>query len=150
MGYRPRRLFGRWGCLELSFDDMARSRAYRLGEDGIAGISDDRQLLCFAVSLLEWTKTPSKRTVIRTTNTEEIMRRCKKQYSTWIIRRRMRGWNTFIVSCQEYPYDELVRVNATRNRYQSEYELTDTDTSGLRVVGLRAVLATPKHLPKTS
>jgi hypothetical protein len=31
--------------------DMARSRAYRWGEDGIAGISDDKQLLCFALAL---------------------------------------------------------------------------------------------------
>src|SRR5689334_14521516 len=31
--------------------DHARSRAYRWGEDGIAGISDDKQLLCFALSL---------------------------------------------------------------------------------------------------
>jgi hypothetical protein len=45
--------------------DHARSRAYRWGEDGIAGISDDKQRLCFALALLEWAGPNPEGTALR-------------------------------------------------------------------------------------
>ena len=50
-GARCVRLQRKRGCLELLHPRPTRSRAYRWGEDGIAGISDDKQHLCFALAL---------------------------------------------------------------------------------------------------
>ena len=51
MGHRARGLQRGRQCLGLHQHDHARSRAYRWGEDGIAGFCDDRQLLCLALAL---------------------------------------------------------------------------------------------------
>jgi hypothetical protein len=50
--------------------DQARSRAYRWGEDGLAGLSDDRQLLCFAVALWNGTDPILKERLFGLTNSE--------------------------------------------------------------------------------
>ncbi len=55
--------------------DEARSRAYRWGEDGIAGISDDRQRLCFAFALWNGKDPILKERLFGLTNSEEIMAR---------------------------------------------------------------------------
>ena len=110
--------------------DMARSRAYRWGEDGIAGISDDRQLLCFAVSYWNGRDPILKERLFGLTNTEGNHGEDVKEVYFYLDNTPTHAWmeHLYLYPCQEYPYDELVRVNATRNRYQSEYELTDTDT----------------------
>ena len=51
MGHGARRLQRRRQCLGILSHDQARSRAYRWGEDGLAGICDRKQLLCFALAL---------------------------------------------------------------------------------------------------
>jgi hypothetical protein len=51
VGHRARGLQRRRKCLDYFSHDQARSRAYRWGEDGLAGVSDDKQLVCFALAL---------------------------------------------------------------------------------------------------
>ena len=51
MGHSARRLHQDGNAWNYFTHDQARSRAYRWGEDGLAGISDDKQLLCFSLAL---------------------------------------------------------------------------------------------------
>ena len=60
--------------------DMARSRAYRWGEDGIAGNSDDKQQLCFALALWKGKDPILKERLFELTNTEGIHGEDVKEY----------------------------------------------------------------------
>jgi hypothetical protein len=90
--------------------DQARSRAYRWGEDGLAGISDDKQILCFALALWNGVDPIIKERVFGLTNSEGNHGEDVKDYYPQTA----------------FPYDHLVVTNRRRNRYELEYELIDT------------------------
>jgi Glycosyl hydrolase family 63 C-terminal domain len=108
--------------------DHARSRAYRWGEDGIAGISDDKQHLCFALALWNGKDPILKERLFGLTNTEGNHGEDVKEYYFYLDNTPTHSYMKFLYKYPQraYPYDELVGTNGERTRRDSEYELIDT------------------------
>ncbi len=108
--------------------DQARSRAYRWGEDGIGGISDDQQILCFAVALWNGADPIIKERLFGLTNTEGNHGEDVKEYYFYLDSTPTHSYMKFLYKYPQaaFPYDDLVSVNRNRDRYSPEYELADT------------------------
>ena len=108
--------------------DQARSRAYRWGEDGIAGISDDRQSLCFSLALWNGKDPILKERLFGLTNSEGNHGEDVKEYYFYLDSTPTHSWMKYLYKYPQaaYPYDDLVRTNAARSRAEMEYELLDT------------------------
>jgi hypothetical protein len=108
--------------------DQARSRAYRWGEDGLAGISDDRQLLCFALALWNGKDPILKERLFGLTNSEGNHGEDVKEYYFYLDSTPTHSYMKYLYKYPQapYPYDDLVRTNRARNRREMEYELLDT------------------------
>src|SRR5262245_51426726 len=108
--------------------DQARSRAYRWGEDGLAGISDDRQLLCFALALWNGKDPILKERLFGLTNSEGNHGEDVKEYYFYLDSTPTHSYLKYLYKYPHsaYPYDDLVRTNRNRSRQEPEYELLDT------------------------
>ena len=108
--------------------DQARSRAYRWGEDGLAGISDDRQLLCFAVALWNGRDPILKERLFGLTNSEGNHGEDVKEYYFYLDSTPTHSYMKYLYKYPQraYPYDDLVKTNQRRGRNDFEYELLDT------------------------
>jgi mannosylglycerate hydrolase MGH1-like protein len=108
--------------------DQARSRAYRWGEDGLAGISDDRQLLCFALALWNGRDPILKERVFGLTNSEGNHGEDVKEYYFYLDSTPTHSYMKYLYKYPQsaYPYDNLVTTNRHRGRHEFEYELLDT------------------------
>jgi hypothetical protein len=108
--------------------DQARSRAYRWGEDGLAGICDDRQRLCFALSMWNGKDPILKERLFGLTNAEGNHGEDVKEYYFYLDSTPTHSYMRYLYKYPQaaYPYDDLVRTNRTRGRHQFEYELLDT------------------------
>ncbi|HSX11515.1 MAG TPA: hypothetical protein VLF94_07375 [Chlamydiales bacterium] len=108
--------------------DQARSRAYRWGEDGIAGISDDKQLLCFAIALWNGNDPILKERLFGLTGDEGNHGEDVKEYYFYLDNTPTHAYMKYLYKYphRAYPYDELVRENGRRSRNDMEYELLDT------------------------
>jgi hypothetical protein len=108
--------------------DMARSRAYRWGEDGMAGISDDKQLLCFALALWNGNDPILKERLFGLTNAEGNHGEDVKEYYFYLDSTPTHSYMKYLYKYPQaaYPYEDLVKTNAKRTRFESEYELIDT------------------------
>jgi hypothetical protein len=108
--------------------DQARSRAYRWGEDGLAGISDDKQNLCFALALWNGKDPILKERLFGLTNSEGNHGEDVKEYYFYLDSTPTHSYMKYLYKYpqQAYPYNDLVEINTRRNRSQSEYELIDT------------------------
>jgi len=108
--------------------DQARSRAYRWGEDGIAGLSDDHQNLCFALALWNGKDPILKERLFGLTNSEGNHGEDVKEYYFYLDSTPTHSYMKFLYKYpqQAYPYDDLVRTNRKRTRKDFEYELIDT------------------------
>lgn len=108
--------------------DMARSRAYRWGEDGMAGISDDKQLLCFALALWNGNDPILKERLFGLTNSEGNHGEDVKEYYFYLDSTPTHSYMKYLYKYPQaaYPYESLVRTNARRTRFEPEYELLDT------------------------
>jgi Glycosyl hydrolase family 63 C-terminal domain len=108
--------------------DHARSRAYRWGEDGIAGISDDMQHLCFALALWNGKDPILKERLFGLTNSEGNHGEDVKEYYFYLDNTPTHSYMKYLYKYPHaaYPYGELLRVNAERTREEMEYELLDT------------------------
>jgi hypothetical protein len=108
--------------------DHARSRAYRWGEDGIAGISDDKQRLCFALALWNGKDPILKERLFGLTNSEGNHGEDVKEYYFYLDSTPTHSYMKFLYKYPQaaYPYSDLVETNRRRNRNESEYELLDT------------------------
>jgi hypothetical protein len=108
--------------------DQARSRAYHWGEDGIAGISDDRQRLCFALTLWNGRDPILKERMFGLTNGEGNHGEDVKEYYFYLDNTPTHSYMKYLYKYPQsgYPYDQLVATNRTRTRLQTEYELLDT------------------------
>jgi len=108
--------------------DHARSRAYRWGEDGIAGISDDRQQLCFAIALWNGRDPILKERLFGLTNGEgnhgEDVKECYYYLDSTPTHSYMKCLYKY-PQCA-FPYEDLVNTNRSRSRHDQEYELIDT------------------------
>jgi hypothetical protein len=108
--------------------DQARSRAYRWGEDGLAGISDDQQQLCFAVALWNGRDPILKERLFGLTNSEGNHGEDVKEYYFYLDSTPTHSYMKYLYKYpqQEFPYRDLVETNRRRSREESEYELLDT------------------------
>lgn len=108
--------------------DQARSRAYRWGEDGIAGISDDQQRLCFAVALWNGRDPILKERLFGLTNSESNHGEDVKEYYFYLDSTPTHSYMKYLYKYPQaaFPYDNLVNTSKSRDRTQFEYELLDT------------------------
>ena len=108
--------------------DQARSRAYRWGEDGLAGISDDHQVLCFALALWNGRDPILKERLFGLTNSEGNHGEDVKEYYFYLDSTPTHSYLKYLYKYPQraYPYDDLVRRNRERGRKEPEYELLDT------------------------
>jgi len=108
--------------------DQARSRAYRWGEDGIAGISDDKQRLCLALALWNERDPILKERLFGLTNAEGNHGEDVKEYYFYVDNVPTHSYQRYLYKYpqDEFPYNDLVAVNRGRSRYEFEYELLDT------------------------
>jgi len=108
--------------------DQARSRAYRWGEDGIAGISDDKQRLCFALALWNGKDPILKERLFGLTNSEANHGEDVKEYSFYLDSTPTHSYMKYLYKYPQaaYPYGDLIETNRRRSREEMEYELLDT------------------------
>ena len=108
--------------------DQARSRTYRWGEDGLAGISDDKQLLCFAIALWNGRDPILKERLFGLTNGEGNHGEDVKEYYFYLDSTPTHSYMKYLYKYpqREFPYFDLVDTNRRRSREELEYELLDT------------------------
>ena len=108
--------------------DHARSRAYRWGEDGIAGISDDQQLLCFTLALWNGKDPILKERLFGLTNGEGNHGEDVKELYYYLDATPTHSYLKYLYKYPQaaFPYDRLVEENRRRGRNQPEFELIDT------------------------
>jgi len=109
--------------------DQSRSRAYRWGEDGLAGISDDKQRLCFALALWNGSDPILKERLFGLTNNEGNHGEDVKEYYFYLDSTPTHSYMKYLYKYPqaEFPYRDLVEQNRKRSREELEYELLDTD-----------------------
>ena len=108
--------------------DQARSRAYRWGEDGLAGLSDDQQRLCFALALWNGQDSILKERLFGLANSEANHGEDVKEYYYYLDSTPTHSYMKYLYKYPQraYPYEDLVRTNGQRSRQEMEYELLDT------------------------
>jgi hypothetical protein len=108
--------------------DQARSRAYRWGEDGLAGFSDDRQRLCFALALWNGRDPILKERLFGLTNSESNHGEDVKEYYFYLDSTPTHSYMRYLYKYPQaaFPYADLVETSRARGRHEFEYELLDT------------------------
>jgi hypothetical protein len=108
--------------------DHARSRVYRWGEDGIAGISDDRQQLCFAIALWNGQDPILKERLFGLTGNEGNHGEDVKELYYYLDNTPTHSYMKHLYKYpqQAFPYGQLVEQNRRRSKDAPEYELLDT------------------------
>ncbi|HEX5217348.1 MAG TPA: hypothetical protein VFV98_17930 [Vicinamibacterales bacterium] len=108
--------------------DHARSRAYRWGEDGLAGISDDQQHLCFALALWNGRDPILKERLFGLTNGQGNHGEDVKEYYFYLDSTPTHSYMKYLYKYPQaaFPYSDLIDTNRRRTRHDFEYELIDT------------------------
>jgi len=108
--------------------DQARSRAYRWGEDGLAGFSDDKQRLCFALALWNGQDPILKERLFGLANSEGNHGEDVKEYYFYLDGTPTHSYMKYLYKYPQraYPYADLAETNRRRTRDEFEYELLDT------------------------
>jgi hypothetical protein len=108
--------------------DQARSRAYRWGEDGVAGISDDHGVLCFALALWNGVDPIIKERMFGLTNSEGNHGEDVKEYYFYLDSTPTHSYMKYLYKYPQlaYPYNDLIQTSRRRSREELEYELLDT------------------------
>jgi len=108
--------------------DQSRSRTYRWGEDGLGGISDDKQHLCFALALWNGRDPILKERLFGLTNSEGNHGEDVKEYYFYLDSTPTHSYMKYLYKYpqREFPYGALVEANRRRSREEFEYELLDT------------------------
>src|SRR5712672_438940 len=109
--------------------DHARSCAYRWNEDGLAGISDRRQMICFAVALWNERDPILKERVFGLTGNEGNHGEDVKEYYFYLDSTPTHSYMKYLYKYPqaEFPYADLVNTNRRRGKNDREFELLDTD-----------------------
>jgi hypothetical protein len=128
-----------WGTVREDYSDegnawdyfsheQSRSRAYRWGEDGLGGISDDHQILCFALALWNGKDPILKERIFGLTNSEGNHGEDAKEYYFYLDSTPTHSYMKYLYKYPQaaFPYGDLVATNRSRSRRDMEYELLDT------------------------
>ncbi len=131
--------------------DQARSRAYRWGEDGLAGFCDIEQRLCLGLALWNGRDPVLKERLFGLTSGQGNHGEDVKEYWWYLDATPSHTWNRWRYHYPqgEFPYADLVAENAARDRTEPEYELLDTgafDDNRFWIVEVRYVKAGPDDL----
>jgi hypothetical protein len=108
--------------------DMARSKAYRWGEEGIGGISDDKQYLCFALGFWNGKDTILKERMFGLTGYEGNHGEDCKEHYYYLDSTPTHSYMKMLYKYPQaaFPYSQLVDENRRRTKADPEYELIDT------------------------
>ncbi len=108
--------------------DHARSRVYRWGEDGIAGISDDLQRICFAVTLWNGKDQILKERLFGLTGREGNHGEDVKELYYYLDNLPSHAYmkHLYKYPMEAFPYSDLLNTNRNRSKHEPEYELLDT------------------------
>ena len=108
--------------------DHARSRAYRWGEDGLGGISDNHQRLCFALALWNGRDPILKERLFGLTGPQGNHGEDVKEYYFYLDSTPTHSYMKFLYKYPQaaFPYERLVEENGRRGRSEPEFELLDT------------------------
>jgi len=108
--------------------EMAMERAYRWGEDGIAGICDTHAKLCFALSLWNEEDPFIKERLFGLSNPEGNHGEDVKEYYYYLDNTPTHSYMKYLYKYPQaaYPYEALRKLSAKRNQEEGEYELIDT------------------------
>ncbi len=108
--------------------EQARSRAYHWGEDGIAGISDEKQFLCFSLALWNGKDPILKERLFGLTNSEGTHGEDVKEYYFYLDNTPTHSYMKYLYKYPQapFPYYDLVTTSRQRSRNELEYELLDT------------------------
>ena len=108
--------------------EVARSRAYRWGEDGIAGFSDNKQIMCFALSMWNGKDDILKERLYGLSNNEGNHGEDAKELYYYLDATPTASYLKMLYKYpqKKFPYNELVAENQKRSRKEREYEITDT------------------------
>src|SRR5688572_23988626 len=108
--------------------DMSRSKAYRWGEDGIAGISDHKQRICFAIALWNGKDEILKERLFGLTPTFGNHGEDVKELYYYLDNTPTHSYMKYLYKYPQraFPYHDLEQTNRNRNRYDDEYEINDT------------------------
>ena len=114
-----------WGYFS---HDQARSWAYHWGEDGLGGISDEKQRLCFALALWNGADPILKERIFGVTNSEGNHGEDVKDYYYYLDSTPTHSYMKYLYKYPQaaFPYEELVNKNRSRGRNEPEYELINT------------------------
>ncbi len=128
-----------WGTVREDYSDggdawnyfpheQARSRAYRWGEDGIAGICDERQRLCLALALWNGADPILKERMFGLTNSEGNHGEDVKEYWFYLDSTPTHSYMKCLYKYPQapFPYNDLLATNRARGKLDMEYELLDT------------------------
>ena len=131
--------------------DHARSKAYRWGEDGLGGICDRQQYICFALAL--WNRRDSilKERLFGLTGDEGNHGEDVKEYHFYLDSTPTHSYMKYLYKYPqaEFPYDELVAENRRRSRHEMEFELLDTgifEKNAYFDVGIEYAKAAPEDI----
>ncbi|MDQ1087635.1 glucosidase [Siphonobacter sp. SORGH_AS_1065] len=108
--------------------DTARSRAYRWGEDGIGGLSDNKGHICFAFAFWNHKDGIIKERLFGLTNPESNHGEDVKELYYYLDSTPTHSYMKMLYKYpqQAFPYEQILRENRNRNREQPEFELMDT------------------------
>ena len=108
--------------------DHARSRAYRWGEDGLAGFCDIHQRLCLGLALWNGRDPILKERAFGLTGPQGNHGEDVKEYWWYLDAIPSHAWNRWRYHYPQgpFPYQDLIATNAARSRFDPEYELLDT------------------------
>lgn len=108
--------------------ELAMERAYRWGEDGIAGISDTHARLCFALSFWNEEDPFIKERIFGLSNPEGNHGEDVKEYYYYLDNTPTHSYMKYLYKYpqSEYPYEGIRKANANRSQEEGEYELIDT------------------------
>ncbi|MGB8791158.1 MAG: glucosidase [Mycobacterium sp.] len=133
--------------------DHARSRAYRWGEDGLAGFCDIEQRLCLALALWNGRDPVLKERAFGLTGTEGNHGEDVKEYWWYLDALPSHAWNSwrYHYPQQQFPYQQLLDENGRRGKSDCEYELLDTGVfdGGYWIVDVDYVKADPTDILMT-
>src|SRR5512136_170674 len=108
--------------------DHARSRAYRSGEDGLAGFGDEKSRLCFALALWNGQDPILKERLFGLTGSEGNHGEDVKEYYFYLDNTPTHSYMRYLYKYPQlaFPYSQLVEKNSRRDRSEPEFELLDT------------------------
>lgn len=108
--------------------DQAQYRAYRWGEDGLGGVSDDRQLLCFALALWNGRDPILKERLFGLNNSEGNHGEDVKEYYFYLDSTPTHSYMKYLYKYPHaaYPYVPIIETNRERGKQAPEFELLDT------------------------